>query len=559
MTVTDAKPREKQQILILCIRPPSISQDQARLKAVNEELRKRLKSFSYKEALEKAPELTIKMENEDLFWIDDGSQGGAIGVANGTLVDFQVGYLDPIDQNFDQLSLLRTHTISGEPSIARNEYTFKAATEAQNVLGATVKPQWAKRTKISEIVRIILDQAGFDENHRIIQDTKYEKETVAITSQETVLQFLYRLARGLNYRFYLTPGADGKKIAHFHKPGFEPSKVATEELNRSLSLLEVLRAQARKNAQAFQDLNVGTFIGLSPNLTVAIQAKPESSFGEIGNGNRAPARGVIRYRPSAPMDSDVLDFKISVEMDGTPATMQAIGADTKQGRIVNEIVSEGDKDEAPLSPRSPYASPTVQNPAFTFALGTFAGIPGNIAAAIGATPEQPTEDKPVVETGRNKEVEIRARLERRHGIASRAIALVADTPKDQAKDHAKAYLEAAQAGTVTIEMTLIGQPDMIVGDIWLIEGLKKFSGRYLLESLHHTFDTGGGFKTQTSFTSDGVDAKENPKSERADRDPEIRARLVRRPLKTARALQLVASDGSVKIDPEGTLDKKVGQ
>jgi hypothetical protein len=89
----------------------------------------------------------------------------------------------------------------------------------------------------------------------------------------------------------------------------------------------------------------------------AYLSKKAGSFGTRGNGNNAPVTGVIHYRPDAPVDSDVIGWSISFEADGTPGNMQGAGVYAKEGaplKLVDNTFKPTDKDEEPLSPKTPY-------------------------------------------------------------------------------------------------------------------------------------------------------------------------------------------------------------
>jgi hypothetical protein len=544
VTVAEKKPRDKDPVLIVTFRPPGVKPGTKKFADLNREARERLKSMSYTEALEESSELEMTFENEDLFWIDE--TGGADLMIEGTLIDFQFGYVDRSDFTDDRLSLIRSHTIVGKPTIARDTITVKGASELQTKFGTVVSPQWAPTSKASDVVRSILSQGGFDEDHRIIQDTKHKVSNIAITTHETILQFCYRMAKAYNYRFFITPGDDGKPIAHFHKAGWFPGKVV-------------------KDITAVDQ--------------ATLQLKVDPAFGEDENGNMPLLKGQITYRPNAPEDSDVLGFTIALEADGTPSTMDMVGADRKEGRSVTGSATEADKNELPLSPRTFHANPefqsapaslqtagsnlagayvpTIEAPRPTTDPGVLLDLPPSSLPTPKLPVVLPTPATPVVENEKKTEGTIRGQFLPPTATGGAAIAVVTGMNRDQAKDHVKSALEQAQSEMVVVDMELIGIPHMWAGDLWRIEGLKKYSNNYLVKEVQHSYDATNGYTTNATFTTDGVNAKQAAQSARVKPGAGGVGGQFLVPTSTqGAAIAVVNQDGSTTPDPAGGLDEK---
>lgn len=546
MTIIGERNADLDPILFISIRPPSVTQGGPEHIRINQEFKKRFKSFSFTNHLEKASEVSITVDNVDLYWIDENDVGPT-SISIGTQVDFQYGYINQLDRNLDLLSPIRTYTISAIPPANPQTLTFKATGQAQNILGGTVSPQWAAKQKASDVVRRIAADAGFDASHRRIQDTKYEVETMAIHSGQSLMNYIYELAKGYNYRFYITTASDGKSVFHFHKPGWQPEDTV-DQAPRQLSPEEI--SGVNLIGRNLLNFGIGTFIGNPGNLNSAVNSAVNGeAFGVEGNGNTVRAKGVIRFRPSSPNESRVIDWNAKENPDGTPATLKGVGLDTKEGKPISVQVGESDKHEASLSRRTIHANSELTELPIDPILGPRKSDQGKLSSKLAGNTNLPGFGN-ALEQAKKKNVELFVGFERRPNVSARQQVLLADS-RDRSEDHTKAALEQSQSRLVEMSLTLFGDPSMDAGDIWKLEGFRKYSSFYLFQSVEHTFDAGAGYTTQVSCTTDGVNSKESqPTSRFNEKKLDLNVEFI----KTEggpRRQQLNLSDGSVIVKKEG--------
>jgi hypothetical protein len=191
-----------------------------------------------------------------------------------------------------------------------------------NILGATIEPRTFTNTTLSNIVRKVLSEEGFDSKHRYIQDTIGTITSAIQKAGETNLAFLQRLAKSKNFKFYQTALPDGTAMIHFHKQGFE----RVDE----------------------QDVEVDA-------------ETPDPKSGESGrvNGNFAPTSGYVFYRYNLDTDVTNLSFPVINEVKrwsirnnspGTPKKAQALGINLLTGKVLDDTeIDQSDLESQSLS------------------------------------------------------------------------------------------------------------------------------------------------------------------------------------------------------------------
>jgi hypothetical protein len=537
-----------------------------------------LTDVTIRESNSSAAELTITLENEDLYWIDNSVEnGGADVFVEGAQIEVQMGYLNTDDAENDQLGPVRTFVIAGKPNISRDKITVKAITHAQVALGGRMVPLWYPPQKISVLVDDVLEKAGFDINHRVIQDTEFEVHDVVSHAGETQHAFLHRLALSMNYRFYVLPHpTDGKYVTHFHKPGWIPSTgglTASPPSAGDVKTVGNLKGVGNDGvmtivkpsialgpAQELQEDAERTLALLAERLPSKVQVRPnpDQGFSKTGNGNIPVISTFFHYRPSPENENDFLDFSIRYETDGTPASMNAVGVDEEEGKVVDEFVSEKDKDEYALSPRNDYAAPddqdkaTAKNPlGQTIAASLFATTPDLL---FNPAVTEPSATPPPRLTVQDLAV---GRVRSPSGRVY--YTLMAAHKPEQARAHAKAKLEGSQL-PVALSITTMGRPRVYAGDLAKVEGLKMFDAIYIIEDHVQKYGS-GGYTSEFSLKTDGVNDLTKPATPRKSVTLDDALLISRsRSAQGKVSIDVIAkSDGSVRVSFIGPTPLKEDQ
>lgn len=381
------------------------------------ELRKRLMGLRLKFSLEEQAQLTATFVNHDLFFIDDGIPYADQLLIPGNAFRLSFGYLEPDDLNASSdvsptyvFNIIEVDEIASDSPI-----TVTAVLEGQTTLGSRTFPRAFSARTVSSIVSQVLSENGFPEDkQRLIQPSNDIKEGIIQKANETHLAFINRMARTLNYKFFIER-KESYEVAHFHKTGWVPT---------------VDQSRLREG--------------------------PSKSFGI--SGNFAPVELFLAYRspdavaglgPVLP-PSNMISWSLKQTPAGRATCIRSHGFDIQEGKIVHEEVCNKDLDSNSTSGAS--------------------GLIGMVGDLFQAVQEVPKNS--------------------------------GDQNAAEAKEEAKATLEAFQMGTVTLTVNTLGMPKTRVGMMARVFGLKKFSGFYIVTEINH--DLMGDFLTSFILSSDGV-------------------------------------------------------
>lgn len=328
--------RKEDPILLLTVEHPDVPPGDNANKVIAGLIREKLISLEINRSVIDPPTLKIELENRDLFWIDPRAGADHL-VEEGVKITVLMGYAYATENGhyFGTPEQFLVSKVEG----SSETFTVTGSCHMVALLGKSIVPRTFEEKSIGDIARRVIDDNGFDTDHRIIQDAKEYRRGVTQNAGETCLEFLRRLAKAINYQFFQTPHSDGTAIIHFHKPGFKRSGDRDVEVE---------------------------------------EQTPDPKYGEGKNGNIAPIAGYIAYRytedtvrqslyrstidassdftpnyvDSVPIIADVMSWRHTVKTPGTPQKVQALGIDLMTGEVINKSFNEGDLDSKSLSDKN---------------------------------------------------------------------------------------------------------------------------------------------------------------------------------------------------------------
>lgn len=441
--------------------------------ALDAEFNRRRMKVSFEDRSDEASELVVSLSNRDRFFLMP--ERGARLFEGKLFVSFQYGFENP-DNAFDTLlSPWRTFPFSDISSVTEDsiEVRFISPT-AQKLISAAAGKMFEGRT-ISSVANEIAAAIGYPESNRVIQDTTHLVSNLVITGQDSWLANLLRIGNSIGYVFYETVDRNGNPIFHFHKPGFRPSVLAPLSSRPTSTPVEALRTT-------------------TPSV-------PEATA--QGSGFFANRSGIITYLDPPPLvqgtDSiaiidNVISFVFRYDSTGVPASLNVRSIDLDTGKTLSgQEISELGLGSKSLSKRSPYNEPS--NVSFIDKVKQFFGV--------GGSPKKeeeqnlPADARVSIVFGGEDAPATPAMLQVTYGAGVQS--------EEQARSTGEAALEKAQLKTTTCDLTIVGEPRVMVGQIWYLIGFGIFSGDYLVKSCRHEKGT-GGFTTSLTMTTDGVDS-----------------------------------------------------
>lgn len=550
---------EEVPFLLLEIDSPII-QDVKRKVELNDYLRNRLISVKWDQELQKTPVLTITLANTDLFWIDNRPIGGADLLVEGASVKWQMGYFMANTPKITRATIPAQYTITGKPSINKDTYTLKAETALFTILGTTSLPSWEGNIRADKVIHRICDAVGVDPEHRMIQSTGVIVPNIAIRANETVLQFIYRLASDYNYVVYTTQAPDQKPILHFHKPGWVPSDITDVVLE---DVKNVRETASGRNTVDPADLAESSTNRAGKNLLLLelalsniesenyVPTAADNDVEELGNSDFLS--GVIRYRPDPPYNSDIIDFSISHDPKGTPATATANGVDPNTGKVINVTATEEDLKSFSLSDTNIIKAMILKVDKVEAAFGSKIS-PADLSDIVGGPkkgiPFQPTDGEPVTVTPDKANLYVEyAKVA--HSGRVRILGMGMD--ETTAKMKAANAIEAGALGVVKISFTFRGKPEIEVGQIWGVENLRMYSNNYLISHVSHEFSS-AGFVTRTNMSTDGVKEGIAVRTDRYQKKKYSEYVSYDKTPGRSRVRNLITELGTTPIGPESFID-----
>ncbi len=389
-------------------------------------IRDRFLSMHLTESTERAPSLTLTLQNQDQILIDPRVSGDTF-LEEGVRLVLRHGYFLTQSNGLQLVSNPMAFTIAKTRATPRH-YIIEAIPEMSQLFGADMKPKVFDAAPISQIVRTMFELRGVDAEHRAIQDTINPVSGIRQEPGQTAQSFIARLAMDIGYVFYQSPHRDGKPIFHFHKPGAEIPK--------------------------------------GPDVEIG-ETNPGAKYGEPRNGNIIPADGVIVFRiedphrhfqPKSPFPilSDVKDWEFEHDPTGSASSATAVGIDLVSGNLIDTTVKQSDVDTLSLSEKT-------------------------LSARDRAVRERVAESLSVIQNPSDLELFM---------IAVDAHVNAGSQPEDEARNTAKAALENVQATITKGRITLVGTPLIQVGRIWKCFGFGKYDGDYFVREVTTDFSQG---------------------------------------------------------------------